>query len=339
MKINTNTILILFGIIAFAIMACFPVTLMAMPLLEPRQPDSSNASATVQAIVTQTLAAVPTSIPATATPIPATSTPVPPTNTSVPTAVTYCDWVRFIKDVTIPDGTQLSVGEVFTKTWRLQNRGTCTWTPDYMLVFTSGDPMGATTAVRLPGYVAPGQAVDVSVTLTAPTLAGYYTGYWMLRNPSGALFGAGNNANQAFYVVIRTKVDLPYGTITGHLSYPSEFIPAMRVVAFNLTNGKAYFVDTARGQGSYSISVPAGSYYVVSYPYEGIAGHTGQADYSALSGGPFAGGYTQMVPCGLSVGCDDHTLLTVVVVTGQIVGADPGDWYAPVGTFPPMPNP
>ena len=61
--------------------------------------------------------------------------------------------MAFVKDVTIPDGTQLSAGEVFTKTWRLQNRGTCTWTPDYMLVYTSGDQMGSTTAVRLPGNV------------------------------------------------------------------------------------------------------------------------------------------------------------------------------------------
>ena len=102
------------------------------------------------------------------------STPVPPrpTNTPVPTAVSYCDWAAFVKDVSVPDGTRLSPGETFTKIWRLQNRGTCTWTPDYMLVYTSGDPMGATTAIRLPGYVAPGQTVDMSITLTAPASAG-----------------------------------------------------------------------------------------------------------------------------------------------------------------------
>jgi len=43
MKINTNSILILFGMIAFAIMACFPVTLMAMPLLQSNRPDSNDA--------------------------------------------------------------------------------------------------------------------------------------------------------------------------------------------------------------------------------------------------------------------------------------------------------
>ena len=129
------------------------------------------------------------------------------------------------------------------------------------------------------------------------------------------------------------------GTIAGKLSYPSEFIPPMRVVAFSLTDGKAYFIDTGENQAEYSINVPPGTYYVVSYRYEGIAGNTGQVDSYALSGGPFAGGYTQMVPCGLAVGCEDHTLLPVTVTGGQTTTADPGDWYAPEGVFPPMPNP
>jgi hypothetical protein len=45
-------------------------------------------------------------------------------------------------------------------------------------------------------------------------------------------------------------------TITGKLSYPSEFLPPLRVVLFSVTNGKAYFVDTAKGQGEYSIECP-----------------------------------------------------------------------------------
>jgi hypothetical protein len=128
-------------------------------------------------------------------------------------------------------------------------------------------------------------------------------------------------------------------TIAGKLSYPSEFLPPMRVVAFSLTDKKAYFVDTAKGQGQFSLNVPAGTYYLVSYTYEGTAGNRGQVDSYTLGGGPFAGGYTQMVPCGLAAGCDDHTLLPITVAEGQTVNADPGDWYAPEGTFPLMPNP
>jgi len=267
MKINTNSILILFGIVTFMIMACFPVTLIAMPLLQSGQPHSNDASATVQAIVTQTLAAVtqsaPTAIPVTATPLPATSTPV--ANTAVPTAVSYCDWVLFVKDVSIPDGTQLSAGETFTKVWRLQNRGTCTWTPDYMLVFTSGDQMGATTAVRLPGNVAPGQSVDVSVTLTAPASAGYHISYWMLRNPSGALFGTGSKANEAFYVEIKTKVDLPHGTVTGSLCYPSEFNPPMTLYFEKAGTTEKIQFSIPENQNYYSVLLPNGTYYAYAW--------------------------------------------------------------------------
>ncbi len=84
---------------------------------------------------------------------------------------------------------------------------------------------------------------------------------------------------------------------------------------------------------------PCELYYLVAYPYAGTAGNTGQVDSYTLGGAPFAGGYTQMVPCGLAFGCDDHTLLPITVAEGQTVIADPGDWYAPESTFPPMPNP
>jgi hypothetical protein len=282
MKLTTNSILILFGIIALAIMACFPVTLIAMPLLQPAKPNSVDSMATIQAIVTQTVAAAtqnaPTSIPVTATPVPATSTPIRPTNTAVPTA--YCDWVAFVKDVTIPDGTQLSAGEVFVKTWRLQNRGTCTWTSDYMLVYTSGDQMGSTTAVRLPGNVAPGQTVDVSVTLTAPAVNGYQRSYWMLRNPSGALFGSGNKANEAFYVEIKVKAELPHGTVSGALCYPSEFNPPMTLYFEKAGTNETIQFSIPEDQNFFSVLLPNGRYYA----YAWAPGYNLEGAYTDSSG-------------------------------------------------------
>ena len=270
MKLTTNSILIVFGIIAFAIMACFPVTLIAMPLLQPARPNSVDSIATVQAIVTQTMSAAtqnaPTAIPATATPVPATSTPIKPTNTAVPTTVSYCDWVAFVKDVTIPDGTAMGPGEVFTKTWRLQNRGTCTWTPDYMLVYTSGDQMGSTIAYRLPGNVAPGQTVDVSVTLTAPNVKGYQRSYWMLRNPSGTLFGTGAKANEAFYVEIKVSPEsLPHGEVKGSLCYPSEFNPPMTLYFEKVGTGETIQFSIAEAQNFYSVLLPNGRYYAYAW--------------------------------------------------------------------------
>lgn len=113
------------------------------------------------------------------------------------------------------------------------------------------------------------------------------------------------------------------GSITGSLSYPSEFIPPLRVFAFQAGSENYFFVDTAENQTSYQIeNLPAGYYTVVAY----------------IMNGRLAGGYTQAVPCGLTVDCTNHELLEVPVNRGQVVtGIDPGDWYAPEGAFPPAP--
>ena len=262
MKINTNSILILFGILAFTIMACLPVTLIAMPLLQPAKPQPVDAIGTVQAAVTQTVSAMTQTAP-TQTPVPPTATPIPPTKTPVPTAVTYCDWVAFIKDVTIPDGTELNPAEVFTKTWRLKNIGTCTWTPDYDIVFYSGAQMSGTT-MQMPGYVAPGQTVDVAVTFTAPSAPGHYVSYWMLRNASGALFGSGGLADETFYVDIYVK-NLPHGTVTGNFYYPSEFNPPVMLYFEDAATREVIQFSIPENNPSYSVLLPNGTYYAYAW--------------------------------------------------------------------------
>ncbi len=272
MKLTTNSILIALGVIFFAVMACFPITIFALPLINTQHTPTPDSYATLQAMVTQTIVAMTqnaptqTPVPPTATPLPPTLTPVPPTNTPLPTAtaISYCDWVTFVKDVTVPDGTQFTSGENFTKTWRLQNRGTCTWTPDYMLVFVRGDSMGGTTAVRLPGYVSPGQTVDVSVTLTAPIQKGNYVGHWMLRNQYGILFGYGDNANKAFFVDINVK-DLPHGEVTGNFYYPSEFNPPLTLYFENALTGETIQFSIPESNPSYKVLLPNGTYYAYAW--------------------------------------------------------------------------
>ena len=128
---------------------------------------------------------------------------VPAASLSVPqhaAAYSVCDWAQFITDVTVPDGTSFSAGATFTKTWRLKNIGTCTWTTSYALVFDSGSQMGAPASVNFPSNVAPGQTVDLTVSMTAPSAAGHYIGYWKFKNASGVLFGIGYNANRSWWV-------------------------------------------------------------------------------------------------------------------------------------------
>ena len=128
-----------------------------------------------------------------------TNTPVPtPTATEIP-----CDRAAFVSDVTVPDGEDHDPGDVFTKTWRLKNTGSCSWTSGYDLVFDHGDQMGAPAAVQLTsGTIGQNQNVDVSVQLTAPGSEGRYKGFFKLRNPQSGIFGIGANGNVAFWVDI-----------------------------------------------------------------------------------------------------------------------------------------
>ncbi len=116
-----------------------------------------------------------------------------------------CYWAQFVADVTVPDGTSFAPGTAFKKTWRLKNIGTCAWgNTDVSLIFDSGERMGAPASLALPTTVNPGQTVDITVDMTAPSAAGHYFGYWKFKSNSGGVFGIGSTANKSFWVEIRT---------------------------------------------------------------------------------------------------------------------------------------
>jgi hypothetical protein len=140
---------------------------------------------------------VVTVVPPTATSVPPTATRIPPTPTPLP-----CNWVEFVKDVTIPDGTKITGGTSFTKTWRLRNAGSCTWTTQYDLAFVKGDQMSAPNYVDMPKAVKPGETIDLSVDMIAPSAPGKYTAYFMLVNQNGMRFGTGSDAKGAFWANI-----------------------------------------------------------------------------------------------------------------------------------------
>ncbi|MBL8050464.1 MAG: hypothetical protein JNM46_04525 [Anaerolineales bacterium] len=106
-----------------------------------------------------------------------------------------CDNSVFVADVTIPDKTAMTPGQAFTKTWKLQNNGTCPWTTAYKATFVSGNAMGG-NATALTITVQPGSSADISVAMIAPATAGTAIGYWRLSNANGTQFGT------SFYVEI-----------------------------------------------------------------------------------------------------------------------------------------
>jgi len=60
--------------------------------------------------------------------------------------------------------------------------------------------------VALSGDVAPGQSVDISVDMVAPSKAGNYQGNWKLRNAANVLFGIGPGSAAPFWVRIVVAV-------------------------------------------------------------------------------------------------------------------------------------
>jgi len=238
MRLNTKS-LTLASTILFGLAACnLPLGSGSPPnTIATMQAITTSQAATLQALQTPggnapTSSPLPTlnfpTLPPLNTP-PSLNTPGIVTITPSPTAqvaktatpISYCDWAAYIKDVTIPDGTILAPGTQFTKTWRLQNIGTCTWTTSYALVFSSGDKMAAPAAVSLSKNVSPNQVVDVSVNLKAPAAPGEYRGNWGLRNASGVIFGVGSTSKNTFYVDIQVV-----GGMTTVFNFAKEYCHA-----------------------------------------------------------------------------------------------------------------
>lgn len=173
---------------------------------EQIQPIQTNAVSTFAADLTLTALSAPTNTPEpTITPSPAVTstggvpfgtgtTPAAPVGGAASTS--SCYGLSFVSDVSIPDNTQMDPGETFTKTWKVQNTGSCAWDAGFKFQLSGGNAMGA-TAVTLPSAVAAGATYDVSVPMTAPNTAGTVRGNWRMSTAAGQFFG-----DEVFVVIV-----------------------------------------------------------------------------------------------------------------------------------------
>jgi hypothetical protein len=199
----------------FILTACAPGTL-AAPTADVKFVETSAAQ-TVVANFTLTAVAW------TATPLPApTDTPMPPVaataestnSTAAPTlpggtpgTAALCDyftWDNTSVDVNIPDGTSMTPGQQFVKTWKIKNAGICTWGAGYKIAYAGYADKMAGVPQPITGVIGPGQEVEISVQFTAPNKVGQYVSAWTLSNAAGRLFfGLGA---KPLYVKIVVKV-------------------------------------------------------------------------------------------------------------------------------------
>ncbi len=125
----------------------------------------------------------PTSIPQpTATPL-----SIRPTPQASPTPSCTND-LRFLDDLTVPDGSVFAPGEPIDKRWQVRNSGTCNWDVRYRLRHLQGDTLGAAGDQALYPARAGAEAV-IRILFTAPETPGEYFSAWQAVDPQGEPFG------------------------------------------------------------------------------------------------------------------------------------------------------
>ena len=102
------------------------------------------------------------------------------------------DRAAFIADITIQDNTVIPAGTKFTKTWRLKNVGTCTWTTQYLLQIYGKSSGTEADWIALHQNVEPQHTIDLSIELPAPLVEGVARWEAVLKNEFGDSFGLGS---------------------------------------------------------------------------------------------------------------------------------------------------
>jgi hypothetical protein len=116
------------------------------------------------------------------------------------------------------------------------------------------------------------------------------------------------------------------GVVQGKLCFPSEYIPAMNVYLKTVGADKVYKLASKENQQAFTFKkIPEGNYVAFAYTVEATSLDLNNKKSKA------SGGFTQFVPCGLSVDCKDHTLISFKVSKGKATDAiSICDWYGAI---------
>lgn len=181
-----KSVFVILLMLAAALSAC------NFPLAYEDSEEVENAVAeTVAAIEAEDVKVVIPTLPLlpTSTPMPAVTTTAVVVETAAPIATKVPCNSATAKDLTVPDDTKYSAGATFDKGWTFRNVGYCTWSSDYKLAFDRGDKMNGPDSKVIGAEVAPNGEIEIVLSLTAPSAAGKYRGYWMLQTADGADIG------------------------------------------------------------------------------------------------------------------------------------------------------
>lgn len=188
---------------------------------EKKDPNAvlTEAVQTVSVQLTADAAKLP---PATQTPMPTVAVPtatveaatLPPVvaPTTAPTAVSAGGNSAQYVSQTPADDTVFAPGQTFTMTWKLKNIGTTTWTSDYLVRFFASDKAGVKLHTgndnqKLNKTVKPGETVDISMAMKAPSSEMTVKNAYVLTNTDGVNF-------MAFDIQVKVSAKASTSTVT-----------------------------------------------------------------------------------------------------------------------------
>ncbi|MBP8793496.1 MAG: hypothetical protein KBE41_02530 [Lutibacter sp.] len=125
--------------------------------------------------------------------------------------------------------------------------------------------------------------------------------------------------------ILLTSCSSTTGTVKGTVCYPSDYIPAMTVYVKNKETGKINSLNIRENQKTFKFKkIPEGNYVAFAYTVQEVLVDNNNKSIIAN------GGFTQAVPCGLTVDCKDHSLITFSVKKGNTINnIQICDWLRP----------
>lgn len=89
--------------------------------------------------------------------------------------------MKYVSDVTVPDGFEIDANTDFIKVWRVLNNGSVAWPAETVLAFCGGDDLVNGKFEYPVGAIAVGQEIDLAINLHSPSFPGRCVSYFRLR--------------------------------------------------------------------------------------------------------------------------------------------------------------
>lgn len=97
--------------------------------------------------------------------------------------------LRFVRHRTFPDGTRVSPGTVFNKTWLVRNEGPGAWPEGAVLCSAGGDQLSGQPIKHAVPQLEQWGELELTIQLQAPEASGRFVAYFRMQTADGQNFG------------------------------------------------------------------------------------------------------------------------------------------------------